>query len=120
MSLPCCEHRASQRDDDIDLETNELGCHLGEAFGVSFRPAIRDRNGAPPGSSRGRAAAVQARRPIGPEFKSWPCLGKVPDGRQLARLLRACRERPCCRRASDKRDELAPSHCCPRGLDGRS
>jgi len=46
--LPCCEHRASQRDDDIDLETNELGCNLGEAFGASFRPAILDRNGASP------------------------------------------------------------------------
>ena len=33
-----------------------------------------------------------------------------PDGRQLARLLRARRERPRGRRAAEQRDELAPSH----------
>ena len=31
-------------------------------------------------------------------------------------LLRARRDRPRCRRTAEKRDELAPSHCCPRGL----
>jgi hypothetical protein len=36
----------SVRDDDIDLETNELGRDVGESFGVSFRPTIIDRNGA--------------------------------------------------------------------------
>jgi hypothetical protein len=34
---------------------------------------------------------------------------QVPDGRQLARLLRARRERPRCRRAAEQRDELAAS-----------
>ena len=36
----------SGRDNDIGLESNELGRHLGEAFGVSFGPTILDRDGA--------------------------------------------------------------------------
>src|SRR5262245_19299228 len=35
-------------------------------------------------------------------------LAQVPDGRQLPRLLRARRERPCRRRAAEQRYELAP------------
>src|SRR5262245_8546868 len=29
------------------------------------------------------------------------------------RLLRLCRDRPCCRRAAEQRDELAPPHIEP-------
>src|SRR5262245_17041086 len=36
-------------------------------------------------------------------------LAQVPDGRQLPRLLRARRERPC-RCNAEQRDELAPLH----------
>jgi hypothetical protein len=32
------------------------------------------------------------------------------DAAQSLALLRACRNRPCCRRATEKRDELAPVH----------
>src|SRR5262249_10377527 len=38
------------------------------------------------------------------------CGPQVPYGRQLARLLRARRERPGSRRAANKRDELAAFH----------
>src|SRR6516164_6804067 len=31
------------REDDIDFQSNELGCELGEAFAASLRPAIFDR-----------------------------------------------------------------------------
>src|SRR5262249_10052819 len=34
-----------------------------------------------------------------------------PNERQRARLLRACRQRPCCRRAAEQHDELAAFHC---------
>ena len=37
---------ASRRDDDIDLEPDELGRDLGEALAASLRPAILDRDGA--------------------------------------------------------------------------
>src|SRR5262249_54283332 len=33
-----------------------------------------------------------------------------PDGRQLARLLRARRDRPRCRHTAEQRDELAAPH----------
>ena len=35
-----------RRDDDIDLEPDELGRNLGVAFVASLRPAILDRDGA--------------------------------------------------------------------------
>ena len=34
-----------------------------------------------------------------------------PDDRQLCRLLRPRRERPCCCRGAEQRNELAPFHC---------
>jgi hypothetical protein len=37
----------STGDNDIDLESNELGSDLCEAFGACFRPAILDREIAP-------------------------------------------------------------------------
>ena len=39
-------HRGSRRDDDIDLEPDELGRDLGEALDAALRPAILDRDGA--------------------------------------------------------------------------
>ena len=36
--------RASRRDDDIDLEPDELGRDLGVALGAALRPAILDRD----------------------------------------------------------------------------
>ena len=40
-----------------------------------------------------------------------------PDSRQLSRLLRARGKRPRGRRATEKRDELAPSHYRPEAQD---
>src|SRR5215470_1986787 len=95
----------SHRDDDIDLEPDELGGDLGEAFAASLRPAILDRDVAAfdpaefaqPLHKGGDRLADHRRR--GP--------AKEPDSWQLARLLRARREWPC-RRAADQRDEIAP------------
>jgi hypothetical protein len=39
--------RSPHCDDDIDLKADELGRDFGEAFGVSFRRAILNRNGSP-------------------------------------------------------------------------
>ena len=45
--LLCCEEpRRPVRDDDIDLEPDELGRDLGVALAASLRPAILDRDGA--------------------------------------------------------------------------
>ena len=96
------------RDNDIDLEPDELGGDLGEALAASLRPAILDRDGATldptefaqPLHESGDPLAVGRRRARAQE----------PDGRQLAGLLRARRERPRRRRAAEKRDELAAFH----------
>ena len=57
-----------------------------------FRASRRTECGRPVGSGRSRAPAQE------------------PDHRQLARLLRARRERPRGRRAAEQRDERAPFH----------
>ena len=96
----------SRRDNDIDLQPDELGRDLGEALVASLRPAILDRDGAAldpaefaqPLHESGDPLALGRRRGRAQE----------PDGRQLRRLLRARGERPRRRRAAEKRDELAP------------
>ena len=100
--------RVAVRDNDIDLEPDELGRDLGEALVASLRPAILDRDGATldpaefaqPLHKSGDPLALGRRRARAQE----------PDGRQLSRLLRARRERPRRRRAAEQRDELAPLH----------
>src|SRR5258705_4002755 len=40
-------NRGSERNDDIDLEANELGRDFGVSLGAAPRPAMLDRDGAP-------------------------------------------------------------------------
>ena len=40
--LLCRDDRGSRRDNDIDLQSDELGRNLGVAFAASLRPAIFD------------------------------------------------------------------------------
>jgi hypothetical protein len=44
--LLCCEDCESESDNDIDLESDELGCDLGVALAAAIRPANLDRDGA--------------------------------------------------------------------------
>src|SRR5262249_30890750 len=105
------DDRGSRCDDDIDLEPDELGRDLSETLGASLRPAILDRNGpildpaefAQPLHKCGDPRALRRRRGRTQE----------PNGRQPSRLLRARRERPGGRRATDQRDELAAHHALP-------
>jgi len=110
-------------ENNIDLESDELGRDLGKAFGAPVRPANLDcdvsalgpveftqplhKSGGPwaPGRRRGRA--------------------QEPDGFQLCWLLRARRERPRGRRAAEQRDEVAALHIGHQvssrlGVDSRS
>src|SRR5262249_51962697 len=87
---------------------DELGGDLGGAFIATLRPAILDRD-IPP------LAPAQLTQPLhkgaGPlALCCSRARAQKPNGRQLAGLLRARRERPCCRRATEQRDELAPLH----------
>jgi hypothetical protein len=94
------------RDDDIDLEPDELGRDLGEALVESFPPAILDRDVA----TVDPAEFAQSLHKCGGPFASGRtrALAQETDGRHFARLLRACHERPRCSRADEQRDELAP------------
>ena len=98
---------ASDRDNDIDLEPDELGRDLGVALAASLRPAILDRDGAALDPAEFAQPLHKSGGPLAPGRRRGRA--QEPDGRQLPRLLRARRERPSGRRAAEKRDELAPS-----------
>ena len=98
----------SRRDNDIDLEPDELGRDLGEALAASLRPAILDRDGAALDPAEFAQPLHKSGGPLAPGRRRGRA--QEPDGRQLCRLLRARRERPRRRRAAEQRDELAPSH----------
>src|SRR5262245_9949578 len=95
------------RENDIDLEPDQFGGNLSETLAAALRPANLNRDvatfhptefaqplhecGEPLALDQGRGGAQES------------------DGRQLARLLRARRERPR-GRAADERDERTPVH----------
>src|ERR1700730_3219763 len=82
----------SRRDDDIDLEPDELGRDLGEALVASLRPATLDRDGA----TLDPAEFAQTLAKSGDPFASGRtrALAQEPDGRHLPDLLRPRRKRP--------------------------
>src|SRR5262249_53623881 len=105
--LLCCRDSGPSCEDDIHLETDELGCDFAIALVASLRPAILDSDGAALDPAKftqplheGRGPRIPVQRRARPE---------KPDGRQL-RLLRARRERPRRRRAAEERDEIAAFH----------
>src|SRR5262249_12745658 len=95
------------RENDIDLEPDQFGGDLSETLAAALRPANLNRDvatfhptefaqplhecGEPLALDQGRGGAQES------------------DGRQLAGLLRARRERPR-RRAAEQRYERAPLH----------
>ena len=83
---------ASHRDDDIDLEPDELGRDLGEALAASLCPAILDRDGAALDPAEFAQPLHKGGGPMAPVRRR--ARAQEPDGRQLPRLLRARRERP--------------------------
>jgi hypothetical protein len=96
------------RDNDINLESDELGRDFSEAFSAPIAPAILDRDGAaldpakfaqPPHES-GSPWALSRRRSRAQE----------PDGRQLGRLLRPRPNGPRRRRADEMSDKFTPPH----------
>src|SRR5262249_3485824 len=104
----CSEEYASRRDDDVDLEPDELRRNLGSAFVAPFRPAILNCHAAALDPAKLAQTQYKCRHPWPPGRSRGPA--QKPDGRQLTRLLRARRERPGCR-AAEQRDELAaPNH----------
>ena len=105
--LLCREDRGSRRDDDIDLEPDELGRDLGEALAASLRPAILDRDG----------AALDPAEFAQPLHKSGEVHGLQAEGVPAPRNPMVGSFAGCCaraasghaRRAAEQRDEFAPS-----------
>src|SRR5262249_18948906 len=105
----CGDERWSvMHENDIDLQPDELGRELGEAFAASLRPAILNRDGA----TFYPAEFAQSLEESGRQLVLRRRCGRPqePDGRQLAGLLRARHERPRGSRAAKQRDELAAPH----------
>ena len=95
------------RSDHRHLTAYQIGCEVGQSVGLVLRPAILDRHIlALDVAGFTKALAEYGQIP--------PCTIDRPDAEEPdhrhRRLLRACRERPSCRRAANKRDERAPPH----------
>src|SRR5262245_30184345 len=94
------------RDNDVDLLPDKFGSDFGIALRASFRPTILDRDSA----TLDPAEVPQSLHECSCPWSPARCVrAQQPDGRQLARLLRACRARPS-RRNAEKGDDLAPHH----------
>src|SRR5262249_57141958 len=93
------------RDDDINLESDELGRDFAVPLGASLNPARFHCHGA---TIYPAEFAQSLRKVSNPLAVVRTRAANKPDGGQL--LLRARRERPrSC--AADERDETAPLHC---------
>src|SRR5262249_62338339 len=94
------------RENDIDFQSNELGCELGEAFAASLRPAILDREIAAVDPAEIAHSLHEGGGPLA--LRRRAARSEQSDGRHL-RLLRARRERPRGRTAKQC-DELPALH----------
>src|SRR5262249_51541567 len=94
----------SIRDDAVDLQVDKLRRDLGDAVEASLQPAIFDCNGATLDPAEFAQSLHKGSRPWPPDRS---VCAQEPNGRQLAWLLRAGRERPHHRRAAEQRDEVA-------------
>src|SRR5262245_55758587 len=99
--------RGSGGNDDVDLKPHELGGNLGEPLAASFRPPILDGNG--PALEPTQLVQTPYERGDPRTLGQCGARSKIPDGPQSCGLLRLRGERPCCRRAAEQRQELAPS-----------
>ena len=97
----------SRRDDDIDLEPDELGRDLGDTLLASLGPAVLDRDGTALDPTEFAQSLHERGDPLaGGRARA---LAHEADSLQFPRLLRVRRERPR-RSAAEQRDELAARH----------
>jgi hypothetical protein len=96
------------RDNDIDLEPDELGGNLGEALATALRPAIFNRDVATLDPAELAQPLQESGDPVARGGRRGHA-GK-PNGRQPARLLRARRERQAGRRTSEQHNDVSPPH----------
>src|SRR5438093_741581 len=96
---------SSIRDNNIDVEPNELGCHFRIALAAPLRIPVLDRNIATFGPTEFAQALHKCSDPL--TLSRRPGRAQVSDGRELGGLLRPRRERPR-RSAAEQRYEIAP------------
>ncbi len=91
--LLCCDdRRGSRRDNDIDLEPDELGRDLGEALVAPLGPANLDRDSATLDPAEFAQPLHKSSEPSGPRpkaysrpsIRSWPALPAVVRARRAA------------------------------------
>jgi hypothetical protein len=103
------EHRrvTARRDYDGHLATDKVGSERGQTIIVTLSPAIYDLRVLP----KNDASFAQTPMELAKDIRgiASPSATEEPDHRQ-GRLLRACGERPCSRRAAKQDDEIAPSY----------
>src|SRR5262249_33756885 len=80
----------------------------GQALAAPVCPAISDRDRAALDPTEVVEPPRECGRPLA--FRQRCAVAQEPDNWSLPRLLRPRRERPRCRTAAQKRDELAPFH----------
>src|SRR5262249_43795447 len=96
-----------RRNNEIDLQSSELGGELGEALSASLRPAVFDRNIAILNPTELAQSLHKSGDPLALNQRCGAPEG-AGGGRLAPRPPR--RERPRRRRAAEQRDELAPRH----------
>src|SRR5262249_32223067 len=104
-----------RRNNEIDLQSSELGGELCEALSASLRPAVFDRNIAILNPTELAQSLHKSGDPLALNQKRGR--SQEADGRQLPRLLCARRQRPRDCSATEQSDELAPlypNHVIPR------
>jgi hypothetical protein len=104
----CLDSDVANGDDRIEPELRQISCQNRDALGVAAGIAPFNNNIAPLLESE----VVKSL----PHSVAGVCGGvwfEDADFGQSARLLRACRKRPCGRYAAEKGDEFAASHIAP-------
>src|SRR5262249_5775442 len=100
---------AASRSNHADPTLNKLGCQRRQTVVATLRPAILD----PDVLALDIASLLQALPECRNDMRIALRCGRIEEADNWHILLRARRERPRCRRAAQKRDELAPPHTFP-------
>src|SRR5262245_49521094 len=120
----CLPERPNCRDamgeDDIRRERNQFGRVSANVVGIDSSPANVDPQVAADGPAEFLQLLLERSEPCLIFRSVRGCGQEHADAPHPAALLRARRERPCCRRAAKQCDERAPPHGHPRQAQGRT
>src|SRR5262249_50878714 len=108
--LQRCDARTAGRQDDIRRQGDQLRREFANAIGIASAPAVVDLHIPADGPAQLLQPLMESRK----AHLTFRIIGGVihehADAPHALALLRARRERPCRRRATEQRDELAAVH----------